>query len=35
MAPCQGANGDNAGKCFDLVYNNEMFCVLIRITSMM
>ena len=34
MAPGQEANDDNLGNIFDLLYNNGMMCVLIRLASM-
>ena len=34
MAPSQEANGDNIGSLSDLLYNNGMLRVLIRIASM-
>ena len=34
MAPGQEANGDNLGIFFNLLQNNGMLSVLIRITSM-
>ena len=34
MVPGQEANGDNLGRLFDLLYNNGMSSVLIRIASM-
>ena len=34
MAPGQVANGDNYGNLFDLLRNDGMLCVLIRIASM-
>ena len=33
MAPCQEANSDNLGSLFELLYNNGMLCVLLRIAS--
>ena len=33
MAPGQDANGDNLVTSFDLLYNNGMLSVLIRISS--
>ena len=35
MAPDQEANGDNLENLFDLLYNNGMLCVLIRIASIL
>ena len=32
--PSQEANGNNLEKSFDLLYNNDMLCVLIRIVLM-
>ena len=34
MAPGYEANGDNIGNLFDLLHNNGMLSVLIRIASM-
>ena len=34
MAPGQEANGDNLGNLFNVLYNNCMLSVLIKITSM-
>ena len=34
MLPDQEANGDNLGKSFDLLYNNGILSVLIRIPLM-
>ena len=33
MEPGQEANGDNLGSVFDLLYNNGILKVFIRITS--